>query len=156
MRIVVQRSGPARVVATHDASGAPIEHEESIDHGLVLLVCAEDGDDDAVLDWGADKCARLRIFEDDDGKMNRSVIETGGAVMVVSQFTLAGDASKGNRPSFVRAARPETAAPLVERFARRLEREHGLRVARGVFGATMRVELVNDGPVTIIVEKRAG
>jgi len=156
VRIVVQRSGPARVVATHDNAGAPIGHEESIDRGLVLLVCAEEGDDEGVLDWGADKCARLRIFEDEQGKMNRSLIDTGGAALVVSQFTLAGDASKGNRPSFVRAARPEVAAPLVERFASRLENEHGLRVARGVFGATMRVELVNDGPVTIVVEKSAG
>jgi len=156
MRIVVQRSGPARVVATHDHSGAPIEHEESIERGLVLLVCAEEGDDESTFDWGADKCARLRVFEDDDGKMNRSLQDVGGSALVVSQFTLAGDASKGNRPSFVRAARPEVAAPLVERFAARLEREHGLRVARGVFGGSMRVELVNDGPVTIIVERSAG
>ena len=155
MRIVVQRSGAARVVATHDNDGAPIAHEEGIERGLVLLVCAEEGDDEATIDWGADKCARLRVFEDDDGKMNRSLLDVGGGALVVSQFTLAGDASKGNRPSFVRAARPEVAGPLVERFAERLEREHGLTVARGVFGATMRVELVNDGPVTIIVERGA-
>lgn len=154
MRIVIQRSGPARVVATRDNDGEPIEHAEGIERGLVLLVCVEAGDDDAVLDWGADKCARLRIFADDDGKMNRSVVDVGGGVLVVSQFTLAGDARKGNRPSFVRAAEPVIAEPLVERFARRLENEFGLLVARGVFGASMRVELVNDGPVTIIVEKR--
>lgn len=154
MRIVAQRSGPARVTASCDASGAPIAHEESIERGLVLLLCVEDGDDGATIDWGADKCARLRIFEDSDAKMNRSLQDVGGQALVVSQFTLAGDANKGNRPSFVRAARPEVAAPLVERFAARLEREHSLRVARGVFGGAMRVELTNDGPVTIILERR--
>ncbi len=154
MRVVVQRSGAARVTATRDRDGAPIEHEESIGGGLVLLVCVEEGDDAPVVDWGADKCARLRIFEDDERKMNRSLVDVGGEALVVSQFTLAGDASKGNRPSFVRAARPEVAEPLVERFAQRLENEHGVRVARGVFGGAMRVELANDGPVTIVVERR--
>jgi len=149
----VQRSGPARV--TSRGLGAP-PRTESIDHGLVLLVCAETGDDGAVFDWAADKVARMRLFEDDAGKMNRSVLDTGGQVMVVSQFTLAGDAGKGNRPSFVGAAPRGTAEPLVERFASRLEHAHGLTVARGVFGASMDVELVNEGPVTIILDRRAG
>lgn len=153
MKLVVQRSGPARVVAVRSRHGDPIAHEESIHRGLVVLACAEVGDEPPVFAWAAGKIARLRIFEDPDGKMNRAVAEIGGAVLVVSQFTLAGDASKGNRPSFIRAAPPDIAEPLVEALARALETEHGLRVARGVFGAEMRLELVNDGPVTILIER---
>jgi len=153
VRVVAQRSGAARVVALGE-NGA-IEHEASIERGLVLLVCVEAGDDGAVIDWGADKAARLRIFEDDAGKMNRSLVDVGGGALVVSQFTLAGETSRGNRPSFTGAARPEVAEPLVERFASRLESEHGVAAGRGVFGATMRVELVNEGPVTVLIERRA-
>lgn len=142
-------------MATATRDGAPIEHSEAIGRGLVVLACAEAGDDGAVFDWAAKKVALMRIFEDEAGKMNRSVSDLGGGVLVVSQFTLAGEASKGNRPSFTGAAAPEIAEPLVERLAAGLEREHGLTVARGVFGAAMRVELVNDGPVTIILERRA-
>lgn len=152
MRVVAQRSGAARVVAL-GGDGA-VEREASIGRGLVLLVCVEAGDDGAVIDWGADKAARLRIFEDEAGKMNRSLLDIGGGALVISQFTLAGDTSRGNRPSFTGAARPEVAAPLVERFASRLEAEHGVVVGRGVFGATMRVELVNEGPVTVLIERR--
>lgn len=150
MKCVVQRVSRASVRVE-----APAHHEE-IDAGIVALVCAERGDTAAEADWCADKLARLRIFADGEGKMNRSVVEVGGGALVISQFTLAGETSRGNRPSFVRAAPPEVAAPLVERLAARLEREHGVRVARGVFGASMRVELVNEGPVTVIVERAAG
>lgn len=158
MRAVVQRVGSARVVVE---SGEGAGHDEGIGAGLLALVCAEHGDTSAEADWLADKLARLRIFGDDAGKMNRSLLDlraagTDAGAMVVSQFTLAGDARKGNRPAFTGAAPPEVARPLVERVASRLGSEHGLRVARGVFGADMRITLVNDGPVTILLERRAG
>jgi D-tyrosyl-tRNA(Tyr) deacylase len=119
----------------------------------MALVGVERGDPSDKADWLADKLANLRIFEDDAGKMNRSVLDLQprGQVMIVSQFTLAGDARKGNRPSFVNAEAPDLAAPLVEQVATRLEAKHGITVARGVFGASMRIELVNEGPVTIIL-----
>lgn len=151
MKAVLQRVSEARVVVRE---GDAVSHDERIGQGLVALVCVEAGDDESVIDWAADKTARLRIFQDDEGKMNRSVMDVGGGVLVISQFTLAGDTSKGNRPSFIAAAGPEVAAPLVERFATRLEQEHGLPVARGVFGAMMDVSLTNAGPVTVIVERR--
>lgn len=121
--------------------------------GLMLLVgiTHEDTEEDAR--FAAEKIANLRIFEDDGGKMNLSVVETGGAVLSVSQFTLYGDCRKGRRPNFMAAARPEQAEPLYERF-NALLREQGLRVETGVFGAMMEVSLVNDGPVTLIVETR--
>jgi len=154
VRLVIQRSGPARVTASRDREGRAIEHEARIERGLVVLACAERGDDAATFRWAARKVAQMRIFEDDEGRMNRSVVDAGGGVLVVSQFTLAGEASKGNRPSFTGAAPPEEAEPLVEILASALEREHGLTVGRGVFGGAMRVELVNEGPVTIILERR--
>jgi len=153
VKAVLQRVSRATVRATAANDGAPLDHAESIDRGLVVLLCVVQGDDEATIDWAADKTARLRIFNDDAGTMNRSVVVVGGGALVVSQFTLAGETAKGNRPSFVTAAPPEVAAPLVERFAKRLESEHGLPVARGVFGAKMEVDLVNDGPVTVIVER---
>jgi len=153
VKAVVQRVASATVRAERGADGSALEHVESIGLGVCVLLCVEAGDDEAALDWAADKTARLRIFRDEAGKMNRSVVDVGGEALVVSQFTLAGDASRGNRPSFVGAAPPEVAAPLVERYAGRLEREHGLPVARGVFGAMMQVALVNDGPVTVIVQR---
>lgn len=155
MRAVVQRVRGALMHATRSKAGEPIDVKTTIEHGLVVLLCAQRGDTTQEFDWVADKIARLRIFDDADGKMNRSVLDVGGSVMVVSQFTLAGDAAKGNRPSFVDAQEPAKASELVERCATRLESEHGLPVARGVFGATMRVELVNDGPVTLILERHA-
>lgn len=153
MKAVLQRVSSATVRATEANDGSPLDHAESIGRGLVVLLCVVQGDDEQTIDWAADKTARLRIFGDDEGKMNRSVVDVGGGVLVVSQFTLAGETAKGNRPSFTTAAPPEIAAPLVERFAKRLETEHGLPVARGVFGASMQVELVNDGPVTVILER---
>ena len=124
-----------------------------IGQGLVLLVGVgtSDGPEDAAA--LAEKCAHLRIFEDDAGKMNRSALEVGGEVLAISQFTLYGDARKGRRPSFVEAAPPERARPLYEAFVEHL-RGLGLRVGTGVFGAHMHVEIHNDGPVTIMVESR--
>jgi D-tyrosyl-tRNA(Tyr) deacylase len=124
----------------------------SIDRGYLLLVGFTHDDTPAQLEWMADKVHGLRLFADAEGKMNLGLDDVGGAVLVVSQFTLYGDAQKGRRPSFIDAARPEVAIPLYERFVTLL-RERGLRVATGEFGAMMDVALVNDGPVTLWLEK---
>jgi D-tyrosyl-tRNA(Tyr) deacylase len=119
--------------------------------GVCVLLGVADGDDATRAERLAGKVARLRVFENDDGKFDRSLLDVGGDALVVSQFTLIADTAKGNRPSFAAAARPEQAEPLYEHFCETLERE-GVRVARGVFGARMALELVNDGPVTIVLE----
>jgi D-tyrosyl-tRNA(Tyr) deacylase len=119
--------------------------------GLLVLLGVASGDGDAEADRLASKVARLRVFENDDGRFDRSLLDTGGAALVVSQFTLLGDTRKGNRPSFTDAAPPEQAEPLYERFYGEL-RALGVHVETGVFGARMDVELVNDGPVTIILD----
>jgi D-aminoacyl-tRNA deacylase len=119
--------------------------------GVCVLLGVADGDDATRAERLAGKVARLRVFENDEGKFDRSLLDVGGGALVVSQFTLIADTTKGNRPSFAAAARPEQAEPLYERFCETLERE-GVRVARGVFGARMALELVNDGPVTIVLE----
>lgn len=129
-------------------------YEASIGAGLLVLLGVEKGDDGEDARWMAGKLARLRIFRDQDDRMNRSVIDVEGAVLVVSQFTLAGDCTRGHRPSFVDAAPPETGEALYQQVASLLHEEHGLPVATGVFGAMMQVELVNDGPVTIILRSR--
>ncbi len=146
MRAVVQRVSRAEVRVEGRSTGR-------IGRGLAVLlgVARDDGEEDARL--LADKVAALRVFEDGGGKMNLALAEVGGGVLVVSQFTLLGDARKGNRPSFVEAAPPEAANALYERFCA-LVREKGLAVATGVFRATMEVELVNDGPVTILLDSR--
>ena len=140
MRAVVQRVARAGV----DPGG-------EIGPGLCVLVGVAEGDDEAAAERLAGKIARLRIFEGEDGRFDRSVLDTGGAALVVSQFTLIADTAKGNRPSFSGAARPERAEALYERFAAAL-RALGVRVETGVFGARMQLELVNDGPVTIVLE----
>jgi D-tyrosyl-tRNA(Tyr) deacylase len=126
-----------------------------IDTGLVVLVGVETGDGPADAAWLAGKIAALRIFPDEAGKMNRSVCEIGGGLLVVSQFTLHAATARGNRPGFTRAAKPEEAIPLYEAFLADIERETGRRPERGVFGADMQVSLVNDGPVTILIDSRA-
>lgn len=152
MKAVVQRVSRARVWVEE---GPGAGHDQTIARGLMALVGVERADAPDASDWLADKIANLRIFEDEQGKMNLSVLDLHpkGDVMIVSQFTLAGDARKGNRPSFVNAEAPDLAAPLVDRVAARLESVHGLKVARGVFGASMRIELVNEGPVTILLDR---
>lgn len=144
MRIVLQRVTEASVTV----DGVPVG---AIGEGLVALVGIAHGDDVAVVERAAAKTATLRIFRDHDGRFDRSVADVGGAVLVVSQFTLLADTRKGNRPSFTGAAHPDQAAPLVDRYAGAL-RTLGLEVATGRFGADMRVTLVNDGPVTIVLE----
>ena len=120
--------------------------------GLVILLGVGQGDGEAQADWLAEKVANLRLFEDDAGKMNRSVLEVGGSAIVVSQFTLYANTQKGRRPAFVAAAPPEVAEPLVDYFAKRLQL-HGVPTQTGVFRANMRVEIHNDGPVTIVLER---
>ncbi|HKN57322.1 MAG TPA: D-aminoacyl-tRNA deacylase [Gemmatimonadaceae bacterium] len=124
----------------------------NIGKGFLLLVGFTHGDSTAKVDWMAEKTSGLRLFGDDEGKMNLSLADVGGAVLVVSQFTLYGNAEKGKRPSFIDAARPEEAIPLYERFLSAL-RKKGLTVESGEFGAMMDVELVNDGPVTLWLER---
>src|SRR5579859_4973608 len=126
--------------------------KKEVGPGLVILVGVGKGDTEAQADWLAEKIANLRIFEDEAGKMNRSVLEAGGAALVVSQFTLYADSQKGRRPSFVDAALPQEAEPLVTYFGRRLV-FYGVPVQTGVFGAHMLVDISNDGPVTIILER---
>jgi len=145
MKVVVQRVKRAKVTVNGEIVGA-------IDRGLLLLVGIKNGDDESAAKYVADKISGLRIFEDAEEKMNHSVMDVGGAILSVSQFTLYGDVSKGSRPNFMEAAKPESAEKLYEYFNDQL-RKSGLRVETGVFGAMMDVELVNDGPVTIIVEK---
>lgn len=145
MRIVLQRVKRARVEIEGRVAG-------EIGRGALLLVGFTEGDDEEALEWMAGRVAGLRIFPDEEGKMNRSIRDAGGALLVVSQFTLYGDTSRGRRPSFVSAARPETAIPLYERFLA-LIRETGIPLETGEFGAMMDVELVNDGPVTLIMER---
>ena len=123
--------------------------------GLLVLLGVEAGDAAADGDWLCGKISRMRIFSDDEGKMNLSVLDTGGDLIVVSQFTLHASTKKGNRPSFLRAAAPSLSEPLYEGFCAALERELGKPVGRGVFGADMKVALVNDGPVTILLDSRA-
>jgi D-aminoacyl-tRNA deacylase len=145
MKVVLQR-----VSRAHVTIGGRIAGE--IGRGLLVLAGFREGDTTENVDWMAEKVLGLRIFADEEGRMNRSVVEAGGALLVVSQFTLYGDARKGRRPSFVAAARPEEAIPLYEAFVASLGRD-GRQVETGEFGAMMEVELVNDGPVTLILER---
>lgn len=141
MRVLLQRVSSARV----EVAGATVG---KIERGFLLLVGAAAGDTQADIDYLADKIANLRVFADADGKMNLSALEQGYAMLVVSQFTLHANVRKGRRPSFIGAAPPDIAEPLVDAFGERL-RHLGLHVERGVFGAEMAVHLVNDGPVTV-------
>ncbi len=147
MRVVLQRVSKASVTIDGRIASA-------IDRGFCLLVGFTHTDTPAECDWMAEKIAGLRLFPDAEGKMNVGLVEAGGALLVVSQFTLYGDAAKGRRPSFIDAARPDVAIPLYEHFVGAL-RSRGLAVATGEFGAMMDVALVNDGPVTLILERSA-
>ncbi|GAB4574652.1 MAG: D-aminoacyl-tRNA deacylase [Anaerolineae bacterium] len=145
MRVVLQRVSRGSVTVDGEVVGA-------IDDGFVALVGVTHSDTEQEADLLARKTAHLRVFEDEEGKLNRSVLETGGGVLVISQFTLYADSRKGRRPAFVNAARPEQAAPLVDAYAARL-REYGVaHVDKGVFGAMMTVEIINEGPVTILLD----
>lgn len=146
MKIVVQRVKRASVTVDEEVTG-------SIDRGLMLLVGIHESDTKKKIDWCCRKISKLRIFEDDEGKMNRSVQDVEGGILVVSQFTLYGDTRKGTRPSFIEAAKPDVAEPLYDYMVDCFKQITDLNIQEGVFGAMMDVELINDGPVTIIVEK---
>jgi D-tyrosyl-tRNA(Tyr) deacylase len=145
MRLVVQRVSRARVLVEGEIRG-------EIGRGLCVLVGVANDDSEAEAERFAGRVARLRVFEDEDGRFDRSLLDVGGEALVVSQFTLIADTAKGNRPSFGHAARPEHAEPLYDRFCLAL-RDLGVRVETGAFGARMEVELANDGPVTIVLDR---
>lgn len=147
MRALLQRVGRSAVEVREQTIG-------QIDQGLLILVCAMDGDGPKEADQLASKISKLRIFSDEAGKMNRSLLDIGGSALVVSQFTLAADTSRGNRPGFSSAAKPEEGRQLYEYFAKALEKL-GIKVETGEFGADMQVSLVNDGPVTIWMDTTA-
>ena len=145
MRVVVQRCSRAEVRIDGVTVG-------QIGRGFLLLVGVTDGDSEAQADLLAKKVAQMRVFEDGEGKMNLALKDVDGAILSISQFTLYADCKKGNRPSFIRAARPQTAAPLYDYFNARLRSEYGLQVETGRFGADMKVDFINDGPVTILLD----
>jgi D-tyrosyl-tRNA(Tyr) deacylase len=147
MRLVLQRVSSARVKVDGQVVGA-------IDAGLLVLLGIGHGDTDEDARWLAEKIAAVRIFEDADGRMNRSVIDVGGGMLVVSQFTLLASTRKGTRPSFNDAAKPEVAIPLYERFVQSCTAALGRPVQTGTFGAMMSVELTNDGPVTLVIDSK--
>ena len=147
MRIVIQRSKKASVTIENKICG-------EINHGLVVLIGIETEDNKEDADWLIGKLIKMRIFSDEDGKMNNSIEDVNGQFLVISQFTLHASTKKGNRPSYIAAARPEHAIPLYEYFIKELNNQSGLIVETGQFGAEMQVQLVNDGPVTIIVDSK--
>lgn len=147
MRIVVQRVRKASVTIADEL------HSE-IGPGLMILVGVVEGDTEQDMEWLAAKAANMRIFDDENGVMNRSVIDVEGEVLAVSQFTLSASTKKGNRPSYIHAAGHDVAVPLYEKFCERMQELVGREVRRGVFGADMQVALINDGPVTIIVDSK--
>lgn len=145
MRVVVQRVSRASVTINGEIVG-------SIGTGLLLLVAMHGEETEEDVAWMANRCVGLRVFQDPEGKMNLSLKDVGGSLLVVSQFTLYGDCSKGRRPSFIRAGEPEISEKLVDRFVE-LMRTEDVEVATGLFGAMMKVELTNEGPVTLIIER---
>ncbi len=147
MRIIIQRVSRASVTIDGEITGA-------IAHGMLILVGVEESDTTEDVDWLVRKTANLRIFDDENGVMNRSILEVGGDALVVSQFTLFASYKKGNRPSWLRAARHEVSVPLYESFCQKLSESLGKAVKTGRFGADMKVELVNDGPVTIAMDTK--
>lgn len=147
MRLVIQRVRHAGVKIEGETVG-------SIGQGLLILVGIEEADGHEDIDWLCRKVTAMRIFDDENGVMNRSVTDINGQILVVSQFTLMASTRKGNRPSYIRAARPETAIPLYNAFVAQLQQLTGKDIPTGVFGADMQVELVNDGPVTILMDSK--
>ncbi|SNZ00857.1 D-aminoacyl-tRNA deacylase [Flagellimonas pacifica] len=147
MRAVVQRVSRASVTVDGEIIS-------SIENGLLILLGIEDADGKEDMDWLSKKIVNLRIFGDDEGVMNRSVLDVGGDVIVVSQFTLHAQTKKGNRPSYIKASKPDIAVPIYETFISQLETNLGKKVGTGIFGADMKVDLLNDGPVTIIIDTK--
>ena len=147
MRVVIQRVSRASVTIDGKV-------KDSIGEGLLVLAGFEDTDAQEDINWISSKLVQLRVFNDDQGVMNRSVKEVDGRILVISQFTLHASTKKGNRPSYIRASKPDTAIPLYENFVRQVEVDLGKPVGTGIFGADMKVELVNDGPVTICIDSK--
>ena len=147
MRAVIQRVKEASVKVDGKVTGA-------IDKGLLILVGIEDADTQEDIEWLTKKIVGLRIFDDENGVMNLSVMDIGGGLLAVSQFTLMASTKKGNRPSYIRASKGNFAEPMYEKFCQALEKESGKKVEKGIFGADMKVSLLNDGPVTIIMDTK--
>lgn len=147
MRVVIQRVSRASVTVSGEKTG-------EIGAGLLVLLGIEDADTEEDIAWLSKKIAQLRIFNDENGVMNRSVRETGGEVLLVSQFTLFASTKKGNRPSYIRSSKPDLAIPMYEKMIAALKNELQKEIATGIFGADMQVELLNDGPVTIIIDSK--
>lgn len=144
MKVVVQRSKESSVTIDNKVHG-------KIDKGLVLLVSFTEGDSSKEIDWMINKILNLRVFDDEYGVMNKNILDVGGSILSISQFTLYGDCSKGNRPSYIKALRGELSEPLYNEFNKKLSEK--IRVETGIFGSDMKVNILNDGPVTIIIEK---
>ena len=147
MRVVIQRVTEASVRVDNKVTGA-------INKGLLILVGIEDADTEEDIEWLTKKIVGLRIFDDENGVMNLSVRDVGGGLLAVSQFTLMASTKKGNRPSYIRASKGDYAEPMYEKFCQALEKESGKKVEKGIFGADMKVSLLNDGPVTIIMDTK--
>jgi D-tyrosyl-tRNA(Tyr) deacylase len=147
MRVVIQKVSEANVTVDN-------KKVSSIGKGLLVLLGIEDADTEEDIDWLTRKLVQLRLFPDGNGVMNLSVADVGGDILVVSQFTLHGNTKKGNRPSYIRASKPDFAIPVYEKFIQKTEQLLGKKVATGIFGAMMQVSLVNDGPVTIIIDSK--
>lgn len=147
MRAVIQRVREAKVTIGENIKGA-------IQAGLLVLLAVEEADTPEDIEWLSGKIVRLRIFNDENGVMNRSVQEANGGILLISQFTLFASTKKGNRPAYIRSAKPEIAIPLYEQFLARLAQDFGKTIPTGEFGADMQVSLVNDGPVTIIIDSK--
>jgi D-tyrosyl-tRNA(Tyr) deacylase len=148
MRAVIQRVSKASVQVEGNITG-------EIGTGLLVLLGIEDADGDEDIQWLSGKIVNLRIFNDEQGVMNRSVLDVDGNILLVSQFTLHASTKKGNRPSYIRASKPDIAIPLYEKMIRQLQQDSGKEIRTGIFGADMKVELLNDGPVTIIIDTKA-
>ncbi|MCF6401565.1 D-aminoacyl-tRNA deacylase [Chitinophaga filiformis] len=148
MRAVIQRASKASVTVDGSVTG-------NIQTGLLVLLGIEDADNTEDITWLSNKIVNLRIFNDEEGVMNRSVKEVNGDILLVSQFTLHAATKKGNRPSYIRASKPDIAIPLYEQMISQLTFDMGKRIATGIFGADMKVELLNDGPVTIIIDTKS-
>lgn len=147
MRAVIQRVAEASVKVDGQVAG-------SIGKGLLILVGIEDSDTEKDIEWLTKKIVGLRIFDDENGVMNLSVMDIGGSILAVSQFTLMASTKKGNRPSYIRASKGDFAQPMYEKFCQALEQESGKKTEKGIFGADMKVSLLNDGPVTIIMDTK--
>lgn len=147
MKVVIQRVTRANVKADGKITG-------EIGEGLLVLLGIEDADTDEDIQWLSNKIVNLRIFNDENGVMNRSLIDVGGNILLVSQFTLHASTKKGNRPSYIKASKPEFAVPMYEKMVQQLEKDLGKKIQTGIFGADMKVELLNDGPVTIVIDTK--